>query len=99
VEPLGPVGEESGVQLRSKPTESGNRFNDGLSQALSLVVGPVLFGFLGYLLDRALGTTPVFAAVFGGFAFAGAVVALYFRYQDAMAREEADKPWNRRGSW
>jgi len=25
-----------------------------------------------------------------------AVLALYFRYQAAMAKQEADKPWNRR---
>jgi len=29
-------------------------------------------------------------------AFLGAVLALYFRYQAAMAKEKADKPWNRR---
>ena len=32
----------------------------------------------------------------GSSAFLGAVLALYFRYQAAMAKEEADKPWNRR---
>jgi F0F1-type ATP synthase assembly protein I len=63
---------------------------------LSLVVGPVLFGFLGWLLDQSLGTGPIFALAFGLAGFAGAVVALYFRYQASIARQEADKPWNRR---
>jgi F0F1-type ATP synthase assembly protein I len=93
------VGEESGVQLRSKPTSQSRSVDDGLSQALSLVVGPVLFAFLGWVLDRALGTGPLFLIGFGIFGFLCAVTALYFRYNAAMAREEADKPWNRRGSW
>jgi len=84
------------LELRSKRAKPSGGFDDGISQALSLVAGPMLFGFLGYLLDQALGTEPVFALVFGLLAFVGAVLALYFRYQAAMAREEADKPWNRR---
>jgi F0F1-type ATP synthase assembly protein I len=86
------------LQLRSKwakPTGRGGA-DDGLSQALSLVVGPVLFAFVGYLIDQALGTGPVFLLTLGILGFLGAVTALYFRYQAAMARDEADKPWNRR---
>jgi F0F1-type ATP synthase assembly protein I len=59
----------------------------------------VVFAFLGFLVDQALGTGPVFMLALGIFGFLGAVAALYYRYQDAMAKEEADKPWNRRGSW
>ena len=84
------------MELRSKRAQPKGGFNDGLSQELSLVAGPVLFGFLGYLLDQRLGTGPLFLVTFGLLAFLGAVLALYFRYQAAMAKEEADKPWNRR---
>ena len=84
------------MELRSKRAQPKGGFNDGLSQALSLVAGPVLFGFLGYLLDQRLGTGPLFLVAFGLLAFLGAVLALYFRDQAAMAKEEADKPWNRR---
>ena len=83
------------MELRSR-SSSRHRFNDGLSQALSLVAGPVLFGFLGWLLDRSLGTGPVLMLTLGIFGFLGAVVALYYRYKEAMEREEADKPWSRR---
>ena len=93
------MGEESGVKLRSQPRSETQRVDDGLSQALSLVVGPVLFAFLGWVLDQALGTAPLFLVAFGIFGFLGAVTALYFRYNAAMQRDEADKPWNRRGSW
>ena len=86
------------MELRSKWAKPSGRggADDGLSQALSLVVGPVLFAFVGYLVDQALGTGPLFLVAFGILGFFAAVLALYFRYQAAMAREEADKPWNRR---
>jgi F0F1-type ATP synthase assembly protein I len=91
------VGEDRGLELRSKwakPRSGGA--DDGLSQALSLVVGPVLFAFIGYLLDQRLDTGPLFLVAFGILGFLGAVVALYFRYQATVTRQEADKPWNRR---
>ena len=86
------------MELRSRwarPGGSGGA-DDGLSQALSLVVGPVIFAFLGFLLDQVLGTGPLFLLAFGILVFFAAVLALYFRYQAAMARQDADKPWNRR---
>jgi F0F1-type ATP synthase assembly protein I len=84
------------VQLRSQRARRNPGFDDGLGQALSLVVGPVLFGLVGWLIDRALGTGPLFVLALGLFGFLGAVVALYYRYQAAMARDEEGKPWNRR---
>lgn len=87
------------MKLRIKAGPQTRNVDDGLSQALSLVVGPVLFGFLGWVLDRALGTGPIFLLAFGLFGFLGAVTALYFRYNAAIERDESDKPWNRRGSW
>jgi F0F1-type ATP synthase assembly protein I len=84
------------LELRSRWARPSGRSDDGLSQALSLVVGPVLFGLVGYLLDQVLGTGPLFLLAFGILGFLGAVLALYFRYQAAIARQEADKPWNRR---
>jgi F0F1-type ATP synthase assembly protein I len=83
------------VALRSERARRSG-FDDGLSQALSLVVGPLVFAFLGFLLDRALGTGPIFLVALGIFGFLGAVVALYFRYTAAVARDDEGKPWNRR---
>jgi F0F1-type ATP synthase assembly protein I len=86
------------LELRSRWARpgGGGGADDGLSQALSLVVGPVIFAFLGFLLDQTLGTGPLFLVGFGILGFLAAVLALYFRYQAAMAKQEADKPWNRR---
>lgn len=90
------MGDTIGVELRSNRARRTSGFDDGLSQALSLVVGPVLFGFVGFLLDQAFGTGPLFVVALGVFGFLGSVVALYFRYQAAVTRDEAGKPWNRR---
>jgi F0F1-type ATP synthase assembly protein I len=39
-------------------------FGDALARAFELVATPGVFGFLGWLLDRKLGTTPLFAFAF-----------------------------------
>ena len=46
-----------------------NGFGDGLAAAFEMVVTPLIFGFLGYLVDRWLGTHLVFALGFGLFTF------------------------------
>jgi F0F1-type ATP synthase assembly protein I len=84
------------VELRSKRAQPRGGFDDGLSQALSLVVGPVLFAVIGAVLDQILGTGNLLLVAFGLFGFAGAVTALYFRYQAKIAADEEGKPWNRR---
>ena len=45
-------------------TSQDKGFGDGLSAAFELVVTPAIFGFLGFLLDRLLGTVPLFTLVF-----------------------------------
>jgi F0F1-type ATP synthase assembly protein I len=42
-------------------------FGDALARAVELVVTPMLFGFLGFLVDRWLGTGPAFMVALGGF--------------------------------
>jgi len=71
-------------------------YGDALTQALTLVVGPVLFGFVGWLVDRWLGTGPVFMLAFGLFGLAGAVVTSYYEFADRMRRHDEGKPWARR---
>jgi F0F1-type ATP synthase assembly protein I len=74
----------------------GQGVGDGFSQALELVAGPLVFGFLGWLLDAKLGTSPLFAVVFAVFGVLGAVVAQYFRYMDRIRRQDEGRPWTRR---
>ena len=91
----GPVGEDRGWNCRSKSgTAPSGGFDDGLSQALSLVVGPVLFGLLGCLLDQPLGTAPLFLRRLRPVRRPRRRASpLYYRYQAAIARQDEGKPW------
>jgi len=71
-------------------------YGDGLTQALTLVVGPVLFGLLGAFLDSRLGTAPLFLLLFGLFGVLAACVTAYYEYRGRMERHDEGKPWARR---
>jgi F0F1-type ATP synthase assembly protein I len=70
-------------------------YGDGLTQALTLVVGPVMFGLLGALVDRWLDTAPLFLIVLGLFGVLAAVVTAYYEYQGRIERHDEGKPWAR----
>ena len=81
-----------------QPTQSAREkkgYGDGLSQALSLVVGPVLFGLLGAFIDSKLGTAPLFLLVFGLFGVLAACVTVFYRVPGRMERHDEGKPWTR----
>jgi F0F1-type ATP synthase assembly protein I len=71
-------------------------YGDGLTQALSLVVGPLLFGLFGAFLDSKFGTSPLFLLGLGLFGVLAAGVTAYYEYRDRMARHDEGKPWARR---
>ena len=70
-------------------------YGDALTQALSLVVGPLLFGLLGAFLDSRFGTRPLFLLVLGLFGVLAAVTTAYFEYRARVARHDEGKPWAR----
>jgi F0F1-type ATP synthase assembly protein I len=61
--------------------------------SFELALAPVILGLLGLLLDRALGTVPVFLVLFTVLGFAGAGVKIYYTYRYEMAQHEADVAW------
>ena len=70
-----------------------NGFGNGFARAFELAVTPALFGFLGHLLDLALGTSPVFLVVFALLCVIGMGVRMYYGYDQAMREEEAKSIW------
>jgi F0F1-type ATP synthase assembly protein I len=70
-------------------------YGDGLTQALSLVVGPVLFGLFGAFLDGKLGTSSLLLLTFGLFGMLASCVTAYYEYRDRIARHDEGKPWAR----
>ena len=75
------------LSQRSDLTQSVHRS----SGSFELVLGAVLFGLVGLVLDTALGIVPVFTIVFATGAFIGASVSIYFRYRHQMAELEKQR--------
>ena len=72
-----------------------NGFGNTSARAFELALTPAIFGFLGHLLDRALGTSPVFLIVFVILCVIGMGVRMYYGYNQSMAEHEAQLPSHR----
>jgi F0F1-type ATP synthase assembly protein I len=72
-----------------------NGFGDGLALAFEFAVTPAIFGGLGYLLDRAVGTIPVFTIIFALLCIVGMFVKVWYGYDASMREHEANAPWAR----
>jgi F0F1-type ATP synthase assembly protein I len=68
---------------------------DGLAAAVELIATPAIFGFLGYLLDRRLGTGLVFMFTFALVVLGYQVWKLVTRYGAAMDAHQASAKWSR----
>lgn len=68
-------------------------FGNALGLAVEMVGTPMIFGLLGWLLDRWLGTSPVFTLVLFLFGIVGMAVKTYYAYAEKMKQEEANTPW------
>ena len=83
-------------QAAKKVHASAKVRDDGLSQAFEFAAGPVVMGLIGWLVDLAAGTAPLFLIVFAVFGVIGSFVSFYYRYQAQTARLDEGKPWTRR---
>jgi F0F1-type ATP synthase assembly protein I len=72
-----------------------NGFGDTLTVAFELALIPVLFAGAGILLDRWLGTSPLFLVALVVLAVVGLGAKMYYRYKAQMEKAEAGAPWRR----
>jgi F0F1-type ATP synthase assembly protein I len=74
-------------------------FGDAAAAAFELAVTPAIFGVLGWLLDRSIGTSPVFTIAFVLIATGYAVWKLAHNYRINLEREAATRreAWQARG--
>ena len=63
----------------------------GFTAAFELVATPAAFGFLGYLVDRWLGTGPIFTIALAGFVACYVVWKLWYQYNAEMDRLDAER--------
>ena len=75
------------MNLQAK-RELNTGFGDALARAFELVVTPGFFALLGWLLDRRLGTTPVFAFVFFFVVLSYVIWKMWMGYEADMKRHE-----------
>jgi F0F1-type ATP synthase assembly protein I len=83
------------VDLREKRALN-NGFGEALSRAFEFAVTPVIFGFIGHLLDMRLGTSPALLLVLAGFAVVGMFVKLWYAYDADMKVHESARLWARK---
>ena len=66
-----------------------------MGQAVEFVGAPLIFLFFGRWIDHHFGTAPVFMLGLFLIALFGVCVSTYYRYKEAMDKEEEGKPWKR----
>jgi F0F1-type ATP synthase assembly protein I len=84
------------VDVRSRRAAAQQGYNDGLTQALTFVAGPLILGLLGFGLDQWLGTRPVLMLALGCLGVVATFVTAYYEYQARCDRDNEGKPWTRR---
>ena len=80
------------MDLARDQRELNRGFGATLNKGFEFVLTMVLFGGLGYLIDRAASATPVFLVVFALIGAVGQTARLWYAYDAAMRRYEADLP-------
>jgi F0F1-type ATP synthase assembly protein I len=75
--------------------EAYRGFNDGLTLAFEIAFVPTILGFMGYGLDRWLGTLPIFTILLAILGVVGLSTRLWYDYGARMKAHEAEGPWAR----
>lgn len=70
-------------------------FGDGMSRAFELVVTPLVFAGIGFLVDLIAGTSPGFTIAFAVFGVIGTFVRMWYGYDNEMRSHEASGAWVR----
>ncbi len=68
---------------------------DALSTAFEMIATPALFAFFGLLLDRGVGTTPLFTLLFMSIVLAYTTWKVFKRYEQRMQTFENKLPGRR----
>lgn len=82
------------MDLRARQ-QTNRGFGDAMSRSFELALVPAIFGGLGWLLDRALGTSPTMTIILAVFGVVGTVIKFWIGYDLEMKRHEAAGIWNR----
>ena len=70
--------------LRAKQ-DLNRGFSDALGRGVDLALTPIVFGLVGWLIDRVAGTSPVFTIVVATIGVVGTAVKIKLGYDKDMA--------------
>lgn len=76
----------------ANPAKALEGADDGITAAFELVLTPALFAFFGWLVDRWLGTTPLFILLFAGIVVTYEIWKLWYGYTERMKTYEQALP-------
>jgi F0F1-type ATP synthase assembly protein I len=79
------------VQLVPQQRQLNQGFGDALAKAFEFAVTVGIFFVIGFLLDRWLGTTPLFMIVLSVFVVIGQTVRLWYAYDAQMRKHEDER--------
>jgi F0F1-type ATP synthase assembly protein I len=69
--------------------------DDAWTRAFELALTPIVAAGLGYVLDRIIGTVPLFAVAFLVLAVVASFIKMYYAYDAKMKVHDAESPWGR----
>lgn len=70
-------------------------YGDAMGRGIELALTLVVVGGIGWLIDRAAGTYPLFTVVLSVLGFAGITAKLFLGYDLEMRKIDHDAVWNR----
>lgn len=75
------------MELRDRQA-AYNGFGETLARAFEMVATPLVCGFVGWFVDRWLGTRPVFTVALAGLAVVSLGIKTYYGYMAEMKAHE-----------
>lgn len=70
-------------------------YSEAMGRGIELALTLVVVGGIGWLVDRAVGTYPLFTVIFSLAGFAGISAKLWLGYDLEMRKHDQDAVWNR----
>ena len=84
------------MDRQAERRELNNGFGDGLALAFQIALTPMVFGFLGYLIDRRIDKIPLFTIVLFLVAMVGVFISQWAQYEYRMKQVDAEAVWAKR---
>jgi F0F1-type ATP synthase assembly protein I len=84
------------VDQQAERRELYNGFGDGLALAFQIALTPVIFGGLGYLIDRWIDKVPLFTIVLFLVSMIGVFLSQWLQYEYRMQQADAKAVWRKR---